>query len=227
MGRSRVKSTVKRVLDLSAPLYHNCLWTPFLPLPEMTRTAHVELEGYSMERVTLYTHTGTHIDAPAHLLRDGMTLDKVVVERFQGMAVPVDLYDKKAREPITPQDLEAYAPRIEPGDFVLLCTGWGTKAGPSREYVFESPWLRVDAANYLIERGIAGVGIDHPSISGMEEEEDLPTHQALLGAGVLILEGLVLPRELLELPKWYLVALPLPLKGTGGAPARVVAMELA
>jgi arylformamidase len=222
-----MKPTVKRVLDLSLPLYHNCVWTPFLPLPEVTRTAHVGLEGYQMERVTIYTHTGTHIDAPAHLLKDGATLDTVAVERFQGAAVPVDLYHKGAREPITAQDFEPYESRIEPGDFVLLCTGWGTKAGPTREYVFQSPWLRVDAANYLIEKGIKGVGIDHPSISGMEEEEDLPTHQALLGAGVLILEGLALPRELLELPKWYLVALPLPLRGASGAPARVVAMELA
>ena len=140
--------------------------------------------------------------------------------------MPVDLYHKRAREPITPEDLEPYGSRIEPGDFALLCTGWGTKAGPTREYVFQSPWLRVDAANYLIGKGIRGVGIDHPSISGMEEEEDLPTHQALLGAGVLILEGLVLPTELLELPKWYLVALPLPLRGASGAPARVVAMEV-
>ena len=101
------------------------------------------------------------------------------------------------------------------------------RAAPSREYVFQSPWLRVDAANYLIDSGISGVGIDHPSVSGTEEEEDLATHQALLGSGVLILEGLVLPRELLEVPQWHLVALPLPLVGSGGAPARVVAMELA
>ena len=222
-----MKPIVKRVLDLTLPLHHNCIWTPFLPLPEVTRTANVGLEGYRMERLTMYTHTGTHIDAPAHLLEDGATLDTIPVERFQGMALPVDLYHKQAREPITPDDLRSYQDRIEPGDFVLLCTGWGTKAGPSQEYVFQSPWLRVDAAHYLMERGITGVGIDHPSISGMEEEEDIPTHQALLGAGILILEGLVLPRELLELPKWYLVALPIPLQGASGAPARVVAMEIA
>jgi arylformamidase len=222
-----MKPTVKRVLDLSLPLYHGCLWTPFLPLPEVNRTAHVGLEGYQMERVTMYTHTGTHIDAPAHLLKDGATLDTVAVERFQGAAVAVDLYHKEAREPITPQDFAPYDSGIEPGDFVLLCTGWGTKAGPTKEYLFQSPWLRVDAANYLIGKGIKGVGIDHPSISGMEEKEDIPTHVALLGAGVLILEGLSLPHELLELSKWYLVALPIPLQGASGAPARVVAMELA
>ena len=222
-----MKLNVKRVLDLSAPLTHGCLWTPFLPLPEVTSTNHVELDGYKMERVTLYTHSGTHIDAPAHLLKDGATLDTVALERFQGPAVPVDLFHKGAREPITPEDLKPYESRIELGGFVLLCTGWVDRAAPSQEYMFQSPWLRVDAANYLIDRGISGVGIDHPSVSGMKEEEDLPTHRALLGAGVLILEGLVLPRELLEVPQWYLVALPLPLVGSGGAPARVVAMELA
>ena len=218
--------TVRRVLDLTLPLYHGCLWTPFLPLPEVTVTAHVGLEGYQMERVMVYTHSGTHIDAPAHLLKDGATLDTIEIGRFQGPAVAVDLYHKGAREPITPEDLAPRAAEIAPGDFVLLCTGWASKAGPTHEYVYESPWLRVDAARYLIGLGVGGVGIDHPSISGMEEEEDRATHQALLGAGLLILEGLSLPRELLQVPKWYLVALPLALRGASGAPARVIAMEL-
>ena len=98
--------------------------------------------------------------------------------------------------------------------------------GYTKEWLFESPWLRQDGAQWLIERGIVGVGIDHISIAGMEAEEDYATHQTLAKAEKWVLEGLKFPPKILEPVSWLIVALPLPLEDTAGAPARVVAIEL-
>ena len=219
--------TVKRVLDLSQPIYPNNPANPLLPPVEITVTANHVTDGYQMERLVTYTHDGTHLDSPWHMWEGGGPLHEMPLGGFVGPAAVFDLRHKGAQEAITAEDLDGAGVKVAPGSIALLVTGWGKRVGYTKEWVFQSPWLRQDGARWLIERGIVGVGIDHISISGMAEVEDYATHQALAQAGKWILEGLSYPEAILEPVPWLVVALPLALRDTAGAPARAVAIELA
>lgn len=210
---------IKRILDLSQPLYHNAPGAPIFSLPQVERTHIAARDGFNLERLTCVTHNGTHIDAPYHFLENGTTIDAIDPVNFQGMGMTVDLMAKKPQEGITVDDLKEYDALINEDHIVLLCTGWGYKRGFSKEYLNLSPTLTEDAANYLVKKKIRGVGIDHFSLGGIS------THLKILGAGIWILEDLYLPKTLLDRREWHVIALPLLLRGASGAPARVIAVE--
>lgn len=216
---------VKRILELTQPLYHNCPGPPIFPLPQVERTNIAPRDHFNMEKLTLVTHTGTHLDAPYHFIEKGITVDKIEPIKLQGTGVIVDLLAKKPKDAITPDDLRDYDEFIKEDSIVLLYTGWGYKRDFTEEYLYHPPWLTEEAAEYLVKKKIIGVGIDHFSLAGVEFEQSVPTHLKILGANIWILEDLFLPRVLLERKEWYIVALPLLLKGGSGAPTRVIAIE--
>lgn len=215
----------KTVLELTQPLYHNAPGPPIFPLPQIERTNITARDHFNMEKLTMVTHTGTHLDAPYHFIEKGAKMDEIDPVKLQGTGVIVDLLTKKPKEEITADDLRNYDELIKENSIVLLCTGWGYKRDFTKEYLYHSPWLTEEAAEYLVKKKIRGVGIDHFSLAGVEFEQSVPTHLKILGANIWILEDLFLPRVLLEREEWYIVALPLLLKGGSGAPARVIAIE--
>jgi kynurenine formamidase len=217
---------VKRVIDLTQRIYPNNPANPLLPPVEISVTANHAADGHQMERFVTHTHDGTHIDGTGHMWEGGEPLHVMPVEGFIGPGAVFDMRHKSAREAITAQDLSGANVDVGRGSIALLVTGWAERLGYTKEWVFESPWLRADGAEWLIDRGIASVGIDHISVSGMEEEEDYKTHQTLARAGKWVLEGLVFPPEILEPVPWLIAALPMALQDTAGAPARAVAIEL-
>jgi arylformamidase len=146
------------------------------------------------------------------------------VEDFQGPGVMIDLRDKGPSEAIRDSDFEHYSSLIIPGSIILLCTGWGYKRSWTREWALKSPWLSPQGAEWLVERKIRGVGIDHYSIGGMVEENE-QTHRILLASKIWILEDIIIPEILLGNQLWHVIALPLLLVGCSGAPCRVIAIE--
>jgi kynurenine formamidase len=140
--------------------------------------------------------------------------------------VPVDLFDIADDTPITAETLEPYEGRIGAGTIALLCTGWGELRGFTDRYINHSPWLAESGARWLANRDVAGVAIDHFSIAGRgPAEKVMPAHTILLSAGTWIVEEAFLPRELLGNGNWYVVALPLRLRGASGAPTRMIAVD--
>lgn len=217
---------VKRMLDLTQDLYHQCPGLPDFPAPEIKLLLKGPKDGWTLETISMTLHWGTHMDASSHLSPYTGTIDRIPVMDLQGPAVAVDCFGKAPGEPITLADLEPYADRIRPGTIVLLCSGWGEKAEWSQEYVYQSPWLHPAAAEWLVGRGIKGVGIDHFSIGGTVAENEA-THRALLSRDVWIAEGLLLPRELCDGAAWHVLCLPLKIRGATGGQARCVAIEYA
>lgn len=217
---------IAEILDLTADIYHNCPGNPILPPTKLDLTHNFAADGFRIERLDIPTHAGTHVDAPSHILEKGASLEELPLQSFFGWACVVDLRGSAPKSPIGITELKAVEPVINGCDFVLLYTGWCDKLGFSKEYVFDSPWLSLEGAKWLIDKGIRGIGIDHMSVSGMEDEYDRPTHEALLKAGVLIIEGLSFTSQILERERWFVLALPLKIKGASGAPARVLALAL-
>lgn len=189
------------------------------PAASVTPHATIEADGYRVADVACTTHSGTHVDAPAHLLEDGATLGDYDAETFRFDAHVVDCTAYDAREPIPVEAVPA-----TDADLLVLYTGfddhWGAEA------YFDHPYLTSGAAERCAERGYH-VGLDAPSVdptpsenATSDEPAGFPAHHALLGDGRLILENLT---NLATLPERVTVhAYPLPVDADG-APVRAVA----
>lgn len=215
---------IRHMVDLSQELYHNCPVPPAFAPPKVELLRIGARDGWTVEQVTMNLHTATHLDAPAHLDPYRQTIDRIPVDRFHGELVLVDLPQKGAAEAIEATDLEPYAERIGPDSVVLFCTGWGGKRGWTKEWLYESPFVGGEAADWLARRGVRGVGIDHYSVGGVGAVNEA-THRRLLGAGIWLAEGLQLDDPALRQGAWHVLALPLKVRDASGAPARVVAIQ--
>lgn len=222
----KVIMKVKRIIDLSQPL--TCIYSnPVFVQSELKACLSYEKDGWMGEVLTAATHVGTHIDAPAHRFEHGSTIDMYPLQRFQGNAVPIDLFYKRQEEEITDSDIEPYLKIVKKGDTVLLCTGWGEKKkeGDKDTYIYKSPWLGSKACRMLIELEINAVGIDHFSIGGTNPKNVAIPHEMLMDSDILIFEDLLLPRVLLERKSWYIAAFPIAIGKASGSFARIVAIE--
>jgi arylformamidase len=195
-----------RVFDVTRELAEDTLVYPGDPVPRMIRE---DAGQYLVTEVRLGTHTGTHIDAPAHYLKNDETVDRISLQRLIGPAHVVDL--RHVGGAITPRDL---AGRCEGAERLLLRTWFSGREAFDPGY----PALSVEAARYLTERGITCVGIDAPSVEAYDGDGSV--HRHLLKRGVVVLELL----DLTGVPegKYTMIALPLRLRGLDGSPARVV-----
>jgi arylformamidase len=205
-----------RALDVTLPLdAHTPTW-PGDPAFSLESVYTVAADGVAVSRLTLGSHTGTHVDAPAHLQLGGMTVDRLSLERLCGPALVAHI---PTLTHVTAADLARAA--IPDNCQRLLLRTANSERGPQRARAFDADYVALapDAAAYLAARGLLLVGIDALSVDPFKAE-DLPAHHALLGGGVIVVEGL----DLSEAPSGAcrLVCLPLRLVGADGAPARVV-----
>lgn len=216
---------IKKVYDLSQPLYHNCPGWPDFPPPTVERMLYIPHDFCNVEKIQINTHTGTHIDVPYHFLPEGPTLDKIPVDTWIGEGVVIDISFKADKEEITADDLEANAPRISKGDIVMLYTGRGKYRGFNRKYLTDWPSVNESGAKWLVDRGVKLIGIDALGIE-MYGFTDPVVHRTILGAGIPILEEVYLEEiATLKNKRLLFVCLPLLLKDAGGCLARVIAVD--
>ena len=185
---------------------------PGLPSPSFAPIARVEEDGYAMSEYRLLNHIGTHVDAPAHQIAGGDTLDEIGLERLVTEAITIDV---SAAEPgpLTRQEIEPRLASVRPGDIVFLYsdnaywTGWS--------------YPDADAARALIDRGISAIGFDGPSADPVDTTTyDL--HRIWLGAGRMIIENVTNLDQLPE--RAQVVVAPLKVRDANGAPARIFAL---
>lgn len=199
------------------------------PPVELDTYADVPSDGYRATALRLTTHTGTHVDAPAHTEADGRTIDTYPPEALRFDAVRLDVPVAGPRDPIGRGGLrdaaDAAGLAAADADMVVLDTGWADHWG--EDGYADHPYLTPDAAAWLAAGGYA-VGVDALSVdptptasAAPGDPSGLRAHHALLGAGLLVVENLT---NLAALPgRFRLVASPLPVADGDGAPARVVA----
>ena len=216
---------IKKILDLTADIYHACPAWPTYAFTNVNYEAQLATHGFNAERIEMNTHTGTHMDAPFHFFADGKKVDEIALESFMGRGVAVDLRAIGA-EGIEAKHLSPYADKIRKNDIVLLYTGWAQKRGMNHEYLYEWPYITEQAAQWLADKKVKCVCIDGLSVGGWPEGTGRPPHLVLLNQGITIIEELYMDAELLEEDEWFVVALPTKIRGAGGAPTRVVAMVL-
>ena len=218
------------MIDLTAPLGPE---TP--PWPggvglEADVTATYDPHGAYVRRVHVDEHIGTHLDAPAHFARGGVTAEAIDASRLVCPALVVDVRVACAADrdhAVTAADLEAFEHdhgSIPAGSAVLLLTGWDAFRDDHARYLTDLrfPGLAPSGAHALVDRGVFGVGIDTMGIDpGVADT--FPAHHVTLGAGLWHLEGLV---DLHRLPPTGATVIvgALRLVGGSGTPARVFAI---
>ncbi len=204
-----------RIIDISMPIRHD------MPVyrnmeekrPERLVDRAMPRDSINESSIRMSLHTGTHIDAPFHMLEKGWKTEKLPLERFITPCRLIDLTE--VEDGITRADLEPH--HIRAGEFLLLKTRNSFGMASRTDFIY----IKAGAAEYLRECGVSGVGTDALGV-----ERDQPgheTHLALLGHDIMVLEGLVL-KDAAE-GRYLLIALPLLIDQADGAPARAVLVE--
>ncbi len=202
------------IIDISLPITAEMPIWPGDPRPEFTAVSTLETEGIQVGRLTLGTHTGTHLDAPRHFIPGGRTIDLLDLSVLVGLCRIIEVV--RAEGHIARADLQGF--ELHPGDRVLLKTR-NSHQPASQIFTSDFPALEPAAADYLCEQGVALVGIDGPSIDA-GSASDFPCHKRLLEADVLVVENLVLRGVM---PGIYgLIAVPLNIIGADGCPIRAL-----
>ena len=181
------------------------------------------VDGWNSKTLHLYSHAGTHMDAPFHFEVNNQTIDQFEVSRFvcDSWVIPIDAY---AGQKIKLEDLGLYTDLIKKGDGVILKTGWSSYVN-EHNYREELPGIHESLAYWLVGNGINLLAVETPSIADlMDPEEVTRIHEILLGGDIIIVEGLT-NLDSISRERVKLIALPLKIKGGDGAPARVIAME--
>ncbi|HHE31536.1 MAG TPA: cyclase family protein [Chlorobaculum parvum] len=208
-----------RIVDLSHPVSPAMPLWPGTPEPSFSALSTIRRDGFGERWLQLSSHTGTHLDAPAHIIEGAATLDRLPVDCFIGKGVLLDLRSASFAETVSLEQLLVIRSKIEQADFLLLHSGWSRCWGRA-EYNRDYPVLSPEAAAWLAGLGLKGVGIDAPSFDEAASEA-LPVHRVLLGAGLILIENLT-GLEQLDGGDFLLSALPVPIVGAEACPVRAV-----
>ena len=215
---SESDGTMKRIVDLTLPLEPGMRGVAIEP------ARRLEVDGWNAAMLTLYSHCGTHMDAPRHFLPGGATIDSLPLQTCIGPARVVDLTPVQPRERITVERLGPWQQEVRRGDRLLIRTDWSRRHGRP-EYRDQLPRIDVQLARWLVDRGVALLGVEPPSVADVNSRDELTAvHRVLLEAGVIVVEGLA-NLDQIKSATVELIVLPLAVRGGDGAPVRALAVE--
>ncbi|MBM6616828.1 cyclase family protein [Bacillus suaedaesalsae] len=201
-----------KIYDITAPVFVGM--PVYKNKPEKQPTFDTVTNGHVTEtRISLDVHSGTHMDAPLHMMNDGATIETIDIEKIVGASKVLDL--THVEDGITKKDLEAHD--IQKGDFLLF----KTKNSFDEEFNFQFIYLKEDGAQYLAELEVRGLAIDALGVE--RSQEGHPTHKALFSKDIVVIEGV----RLKDVPtgNFFMVAAPMKLIGTDASPTRVLLFE--
>jgi arylformamidase len=217
-----------RLIDLSVAVNSNTMSPPSTNI-RVEITPHRRGPGFwQVSSVNQGLHTGAHIDSPLHVFKDGITTAEISLDQVIGEAVTIDLSFVDANHKISIDDLKrGGADQVKKSDIVLLRTDWTDKMyGKWPDYFTQSPFFPPESAEWLVAKTPKSIGFDFfeeycarlPDFTS----EDFPMHRVILGAGIVIMEGITnlgaLPRRRVPFyAPFYKI------EGTEGAPARFFA----
>lgn len=208
-----------KLIDLTHVVSSDMPVYPGTEQPVFITGCSVEKDGFLEKIITMYSHTGTHVDAPAHLIENHKTLDLFPIDHFHGPALMLN-FESLVSDLIDVTDLEPHSKDIKGVDFLLIHTGWSKYWG-SEKYYSGYGVLSLEAAHWLTQFGLKGVGLDTIS-ADPADTNDYRVHKALLQADIIIIENL---NNLISLPhsNFYFSCLPIKFKKADGSPVRAVA----
>lgn len=205
-------------IDLSYEINDNMSTYTKEELPKIYDIATIEKDGYNEKMIRICTHTGTHIDAPNHMINKAKTIDEFSIDKFIGKALLIDVIDNKDIDII---DIIKYKEEIKSSDFIIFRTGWEKYWGEEK-YLQGYPSLTEEAAKWLCDFEIKGIGMDTISMDRFDSI-DFEVHNIILSRGKIIIENL---NNLSNIKKEFftLIAVPLKIKSGDASPVRAIAI---
>lgn len=204
-------------IDLTHMIEKNMPFYPGTGAPKITQKNTVETDGFAEVEICFYSHTGTHMDAPAHMVKGGKTLDEYPVEHFFGKAFLLDLRDGIPDLNV----LLKLKSQLETVDFIILYTGWSDYWGDER-YFKDFPVLPIEHVNWLLSLGIRGFGMDAISIDPVDTVT-FENHHAVFSNNGTITENLTNLSAIKSLI-FDIIMMPLKNKNSDGISIRAVAV---
>lgn len=201
-----------KIVDLTHKIHHDMPVYPGTKEAVVKNDNTIEKDGFAEKVLEICSHTGTHMDAPAHIIKDAKTLDDLSFDYFIGKAFVLAIEEQG--------QLEEYKEILETVDFVIVKTGWEKYWGDGK-YFSNYPILAVDTVKELIRYGIKGLGFDCISVDAVGDT-NLTRHQMILNKEMVIIENLCNLDEISQ-KVFELIALPLNIESADGAPIRAVA----
>ena len=148
-----------KVIDLTHPITPDMPVYPGTEKPVFTPANSYEKDGFKETKISMFTHTGTHMDPPAHLYAGRTTLDQFPIDQFIGRALVIDVRHLKEGEKITLKEIEKYASLPEKADFLLFNLGWDKKWGTDA-YFGDYPCVDDEVLSYIMNGNFKGIGFD-------------------------------------------------------------------
>jgi len=194
------------LIDLTKPIFNNMEVYPGDPPVIFEKWCDIDDVGYRVTKICFGTHTGTHIDAPSHMIRDGPSIDSLEINRFIGRALLINI-DKKV---VDIGDIKAFDELFQNDTILLIKTK-------------KNGFLTIDAANYIVSKRVKLVIFHENCIIDSEGEEDYPVHKTFLSNDIPIVSNAI-NLERVENGDLVIVA-PLKLIGVDGAACRVFVLK--
>ena len=214
-GSPASDSKSSRWLDISVPLRNAMVHWPSDPAVRIENVKDMEHGASStVSMISMGSHTGTHMDAPLHFIRQGIGIDKMPLDTTVGRARVIEIQDT---ESIKPEELHQY--RIRSGERILFKTRNSLRVWQTDTFIEDFVFISKEAARFLTEHKVRVIGVDYLSVGGFKRD-GTETHRTLLEGGIWIIEGLDLSR--VKPGKYDLICLPLKLDQGDGTPARAI-----
>ena len=249
LAQSPIQLQYTRVVDLTLPIESNMSGIPsaklhaanpsrlsvvaamteaqkeLLQSEGMTLSSSMEINGRSMISVlSILSHTGTHIDAPRHMLERGSPVDQIPLTQIAREGVLINLPNKGSNSSISVSDILDTGVSLGPDRIPVIHTGWTDKMWGKPDFWSQTPYLEPGVGEMMAQKGVPALAIDvfpeRPSWRGGKGEVN---HQALFRSGIPLIQ-LVTNLSQIGPNRFVLVALPLRIRGADASPARVIAL---
>lgn len=211
-----------KVIDLTHTISENMPVYPGTEKPKLEVASTYEKDGFKETLLTMFSHTGTHMDSPAHLFSQRTTLDSFSAEQFVGKGIVVDCSNLKEGQKITMKYIETVKEKADIAQYILFYTGWDKYWGTDA-YFGNYPYITEEVAEYLIKSKKKGVGIDVIGIDPIKDE-NLTIHKKLFAeTDIVVIENLT-SLDKVRNDIFTFCALPIKFKDSDGAPVRAIAI---
>lgn len=211
-----------KVIDLTHTIRKGMPVYPGTEGPKLDVANTYEQHGFKETLLTMFSHTGTHMDSPMHLFGDRTSLDSLPAEHFVGQGLVIDCSNLKENEIITIKYIDSVREKADQAEYILFYTGWDKFWG-SDLYFGNYPYISEEVADYLIKSKKKGVGLDVIGLDPISDEK-LSLHRKLLSQrDIVIIENLTNIGEIGN-DLFTFCALPLKFENADGAPVRAIAM---
>lgn len=208
------------IIDLSHTLSDKISIFPGEEIPVIKTIAHLNKDKYREKKMVLFSHHGTHIDCPYHMIQEGFSTESERLTFFFGKGMVVDFREFQHAGLIYPDYLKPYHNQIAETDFILINTGMD-RFWRKKEYTESFPVLTTESVEYLCQFSLKGIGTDTLSIDAVNNS-DFNNHIMFLSRNIIIIENLKGLEKLVD-KNFYFACFPLKIEDGDGSPVRACA----